>query len=283
MQKKQKNLLTTLNDKHTCPLPVPWASNGISDEEWIRTIIKPLLAEQAGVRAVFDEPTAWQIKAMGEQNRYQYIGLIRLDSHPVRSHRIEASFAGSSQPDPAFGIPLFRVVTPDPARFAVATGTRPAEASRYTRLINEVSKPASDLSDLRYFENVAGIAGLLADLVALLNDQLLSIQKKARVRTLQVSAIRAQVQQIANIERFAFSIKTSARLIIILVRLESSKQIKISVPFTEFENALPELRDTILKLRWLSQRGISFRTEQQPYRRSEITWIEPEPMDSPEN
>jgi len=278
----QKNLLTQLCAKHTLALPVPWPLDGMSSPEWINTVIKPLLADQAGVRAVFNEPTTWQLKELREQSRYHYIGTIRLDSHTVTAHGLDPFLHRSIASDPALGIPLFWVGTADPGRFAVASGTL-LEGTWRTNYGNGVKKPASDLSDLRYFANVAAIAGLLADLVGVLSEKLLQIQKKTRVRTLQVSAIKAQVQQIANVERFAFSIRTSARLIIILVRLEGSKQIRISVPFTEFENALPELRDTILKLRWLSQRGISFRTEQQPYRRSEITWTEPEPLDSQEH
>ena len=82
------------------------------------------------------------------------------------------------------------------------------------------------------------------------------------------------MRQIANEERFAFRIATTARLIKIEVRLDENNQLTLSVPFTEFENALPQLREMIVNLRALHQRRVRFKTHQCGYRSG--SWIEPD-------
>jgi hypothetical protein len=91
---------------------------------------------------------------------------------------------------------------------------------------------------------------------------------------LQLQAITARLKQIANEEGFEFYVESTKLLIRIGIRLEGNTEILLSVPFSEFENALPELRGMVVNLRALSQRRIRFKTQQQSRHTS---WITPDP------
>lgn len=132
------------------------------------------------------------------------------------------------------------------------------------------------LSDLRYLAGPEALRALLEALLEQLRQQAFKEQKANKVRNLQTQAVQAQLRQIANEERFAFNITTTARLIRIGVRLDGNHQLTISAPFSEFEKVLPQLRDTVINLRALHQRRIHFRTHQCLYRSG--PWIEPDPL-----
>lgn len=245
-----------------------WVVPDSAPKEWIERVIKPLLAEVTTPPPRF-EPHYEQRhqvlpSAASKDRRVRLIGWIHLavaanpDAYSARSYpRAQRSLMA----------PLYWVSAP-------GVGQQVAIAPQLIGAYSYYYDHAS-LEDLRYLAGPEALRALLEALLEQLRQQAFNDKKVNKVRNLQTQAVQAQLRQIANEERFAFHVTTTARLIRIAVRLDGNNQLTISVPFSEFENALPQLRETVIHLRALYQRRIHFRTHQCPYGSS--PWIEPDP------
>jgi hypothetical protein len=165
-------------------------------------------------------------------------------------------------------VPLYWIDASDGSHQVATAPQRIDEHSYYYAL--------PEPGELRYLASPEALRALLEALLEPLWQQAFKEQKVTKVRNLQTQAVQAQIRQLANEEQFAFNVTTTARLIQIAVRLDSNNQLTISVPFSEFENVLPQLRETVIHLRALHQRRIRFKTHQCPYGGGR--WIEPEPV-----
>ncbi|MGI9212179.1 MAG: hypothetical protein ACR2HF_06870 [Methylococcaceae bacterium] len=269
----QKSTLIKLYKAHTQTKPVAWPLEGISPSEWVERIVQPSLSNLTGLNVTFDKPFKYGLRPETKKDeRYQFLGVLRIYAKFVNTHwdkgyrnHVDDSVEGE--------VSLFWVVMPLTNEWGVAS--IPNNPCSYPSSYRNDIKPAEDLSDLRYFRSIEDMAALLGSINTALNDDVLKLQKNGKVRALKINAVKAQIQQIANAERFSFYIETTARCITILIKLEGRNQLRISVPFTEFEQVLPELRDVVLRLRSLNQRHIHCKTEQQTHS-PRTAWIDPE-------
>ncbi|WPL16912.1 hypothetical protein Thiowin_01892 [Thiorhodovibrio winogradskyi] len=136
--------------------------------------------------------------------------------------------------------------------------------------------PYDRLSDCRYFAEPGALVALVHELHQFIEEQKFNAHKREKVRNLQRQAIIGQLRELANQEQFAFFVENTARLIKISIRLSDHLQVTISVPFSEFENTLPQIREMVLNLRALHERKIRVKTAQARY---SAPWILPESPD----
>ncbi len=137
--------------------------------------------------------------------------------------------------------------------------------------------PYVQLNDYQYLAGPDALVALVRDLHQFIEEQKFNAHKREKVRNLQRQAIIGQLRELANQEQFAFFVENTARLMKISIRLGAHLQVTISVPFSEFENTLPQVREMVLNLRALHERKIRVRTGQARY---SAKWILPEPPDT---
>ncbi len=82
--------------------------------------------------------------------------------------------------------------------------------------------------------------------------------KRDKVRDLKTQAIIAQVKQLAKAEQFDFMTRTDSQKLKLFVKLSDRDAIEIHIPFTQFQQILPQLRATIASLRELHNSGLRF-------------------------
>ncbi len=82
--------------------------------------------------------------------------------------------------------------------------------------------------------------------------------KREKVRDLKAQAIIAQVRQLAKAEQFDFVTQTDTQKLKLFVKLSDREAIEIHIPFTQFQQILPQLRTTIASLRELHTSGLRF-------------------------
>lgn len=137
--------------------------------------------------------------------------------------------------------------------------------------------PDERLRDCRYLPGPDALVALVRDLHQVIEEQKFNAHKREKVRNLQRQAIIGQLRELANQEQFAFFVENTARLMKISIRLGKHLQVTISVPFSEFENTLPQVREMVLNLRALHERKIRVKTSQAQY---SAPWILPEAPDT---
>ncbi|MCB1764807.1 MAG: hypothetical protein KDJ22_01915 [Candidatus Competibacteraceae bacterium] len=247
-----------------------WVVRDIAPSEWAEQAIQPLLVDLTTPPPRFEpyqersSPT-WIIPDdCSAKIPARLIGCIHLsiESEPHNNYGRSYYYDWGR----SVVVPLYWVDASDGSHQVAIAPERVGEHGYYYPLLK--------MDELRYLASPEALRALLKVFLDGLRQRAFKQRKASKVRNLQTQAIQAQVRQIANEERFAFRIATSARLIRIEVRLDENNQLTLSVPFTEFENALPQLREMIVNLRALHQRRIRFKTHQCGYRSG--SWIEPD-------
>lgn len=128
-------------------------------------------------------------------------------------------------------------------------------AIRSKRKINY--QPSDNDSDqFRYFKNEENFHTLIIAVRNIMQKKIFNIQKTLKVKELQFQAINAQLEQIAKKENFSYDIEIGTHIIVIYISLSKKSYMRISIPFSNFDNILPDLCDTVRKLCKLSQKGI---------------------------
>lgn len=248
-----------------------WVVPDDAPNEWIEQVIKPLLASVTPpprFEPHYEQQRPQSVQsARSADQRVRLIGWINLT---VAAKLHDYSLRSYARAPHSLMTPLYWVRAP-------GVGQQVAIAPQLIGAYSYYYAP-SDANELRYLASPEALRALLEALLEQLRQQAFNDQKVNKVRNLQTQAVQAQLRQIASEERFAFYVTTTARLIRIAVRLDGNNQLTISVPFSEFENVLPQLRETVIHLRALHQRRIHFRTHQCPYGSS--PWIEPDPAPS---
>jgi hypothetical protein len=260
--------------RHSQSDPGDWTAPDVTPAVWIAEVAQPRLADlltppsklsPLETRLDTRQPTSVRAdnpnQAFGGQPVW-LVGVIHLE--PARSdhgrYEQRRSYYADSRDWISFG--LYWVG--NERRIAIAPSRMHEYSYQYIY----------GLSDLAYLPGPEALRALVTDLLEQLRQKLFNQQKREKVRGLQLQAIKAQLKQIANEEQFEFYVQSTKLLIRIGIRLEGNTEILLSVPFTEFENALPELRGMVVNLRALSQRRIRFKTQQQSRHTS---WITPDP------
>lgn len=260
--------------QHSQPEPGDWTASNVTPAVWIAEIAQPLLADlltppsklaPLDTRLDMRQPTGLRSdtpnQAFGGQPAW-LVGVIHLEPAKSDHSRYEQHYAYYGDRPDRLSFGLYWVGTE--RRIAIAPSRMHEYSYHYIY----------GLSDFAYLPGPEALRTLITDLLEQLRRKLFNKQKREKVRGLQLQAITARLKQIANEEGFEFYVESTKLLIRIGIRLEGNTEILLSVPFTEFENALPELRGMVVNLRALSQRRIRFKTQQQSRHTS---WITPDP------
>lgn len=103
------------------------------------------------------------------------------------------------------------------------------------------------------------IAAFVRACQAALQRQRAHQAKREKLRNLKAKAILAQVRQLARDEGFDFATETDSVKLKLYVRLADPDCARIDIPFSKFQEILPNLREGIRALRELQAAGIRFR------------------------
>ncbi|HAS50858.1 MAG TPA: hypothetical protein DCS21_03625 [Gammaproteobacteria bacterium] len=264
----QRNTSRKIAKQHSQPQP-GWVVSDGTASDWVEQVLKPLLADWITPPPQFEMPHE-QRSGPTRANTVdptQLIGSIHL-SVKSETHRHER-YDVYPYYDSSIIVPLYWVNPGDGShQIAISPGCIAANGHYYGF--------SSKTSEMRYLAGPEALRALLDALLEQLRQDIFRVQKTRKVRNIQAQAVEAQIRQLANEQQFAFMVSTSPRLIRIEVRLDNSNQLTITVPFSEFERVLPQLRETVIHLRALHEQRIHFRTHQCSYGGG--TWIEPEPQ-----
>jgi hypothetical protein len=107
--------------------------------------------------------------------------------------------------------------------------------------------------------------------------------QQQKVRDLKTKAILAQVKKLAREERFAFYAEPQTRKLDLHIKLAGKKYLTLTIPFAQFQEVVPLIRNAITTLRELSEHQIRFVvSEGAPFYRSRDRWTTPESLDEEE-
>lgn len=99
-------------------------------------------------------------------------------------------------------------------------------------------------------------------------------KKRKKIREFKAQAIIAQVRNLAKEEKFDFCTDTDTVKLKLYVKVSEKECIELHIPFSKFQEILPELRAAILSIKELYGKGIKFkirRTNSYRYK-----WITPD-------
>lgn len=253
MTRYRNRTTAKLAEQHTLPTPA-WSAPDIPPNDWIKQTIEPLLTgipvrveprrEFPHTRRTQEPPPEKAFKAIGDIMVFDGTG------HAYDHDRI--SFL-------LYWVGEMRHVAVSPYQLG--------RGNFY----------AYELSDLRYLADAEDLRQFVVVLCDKARQLAFQKQKREKIKTLKRQAIVAQLRQIAQEERFAFYVETTALLIRVGVRLDDNNQLVIAIPFGEFESILPRVREAVTSLRALHQHKIRFKTTLIGYRKE---WIMPDPAPS---
>ncbi|MGE0084225.1 MAG: hypothetical protein AB7S75_07355 [Desulfococcaceae bacterium] len=83
--------------------------------------------------------------------------------------------------------------------------------------------------------------------------------KRKKVRDFKSQAIVSQVRRLAKQEKFDFCTATDNVKLKLFVKLSETECIELQIPFSKFQEILPNLRSAVLALREMTSTGIKFR------------------------
>lgn len=115
---------------------------------------------------------------------------------------------------------------------------------------------------------------ILSDISAYTKKLNFEQSKVNKIRSIKQNAIIAQIAKIAKEEGFCYFISSTKLLIKIDILFGRNKYLELSFPYGEFENILPQLRESIIRLRSIHENKIGFKIMQTSSR--PIPWIKPD-------
>ncbi|OQY60535.1 MAG: hypothetical protein B6245_00860 [Desulfobacteraceae bacterium 4572_88] len=83
--------------------------------------------------------------------------------------------------------------------------------------------------------------------------------KRKKLRDFKSQAIIAQVRKIAKEDKFDFYTETDTVKLKLYIRLFENECVEIHIPFSKFQEIIPDLRSTISSLRELYGKGLKFK------------------------
>ncbi|CAK0774393.1 conserved hypothetical protein [Gammaproteobacteria bacterium] len=229
-----------------------WSAPDITPQEWTEQTIKPLLSGIPVTIEVVRETGSHPGKSAPQEKMVRMVCDIRI---PNRSHHYY------------YGHDSCALYWAGDARHVALSPTQVGGGYFHHQS-----------GELRYLADAEALVRLIRALNEESQQALFREQKRDKIKAIKRQAIVAQLRQIAAEERFAFYVETSALRILIGVRMDDNNQLEITIPFSEFENILPQVREAVIKLRALHQYKIRFKTIQINHHRD---WITPDPIPSP--
>lgn len=98
--------------------------------------------------------------------------------------------------------------------------------------------------------------------------------QRQKVRDLKTKAILAQVKKLAREERFSFYAVPQTRKLDLHIKLAGKKYLTLTIPFAQFQEVVPLIRNAITTLRELSAQQIRFYvSEGSPFGSHHRRWI----------
>ncbi len=98
--------------------------------------------------------------------------------------------------------------------------------------------------------------------------------RRKKVREFKAQAIIARVKQMAKEEKFDFYTETDTVKLKLYVRLSDKDCIELHIPFSKFQEVLPNVRETVSLIRKLHGKGIHFKFRAvHPYHIGKGNWI----------
>ncbi|MEZ4728531.1 MAG: hypothetical protein R3E79_15465 [Caldilineaceae bacterium] len=106
--------------------------------------------------------------------------------------------------------------------------------------------------------------------------------QRQKVRDLKTKAILAQVKKLAKEERFSYYAEPQTRKLDLHIKLAGKKYLTLTIPFAQFQEVVPLIRNAITTLRELSEHQIRFVvSEGSPfYNAYRGVWTTPESLDA---
>lgn len=106
--------------------------------------------------------------------------------------------------------------------------------------------------------------------------------QQQKVRDLKTKAILSQVKKLAREERFSFYAEPQTRKLDLHIKLAGKKYLTLTIPFAQFQEVVPLIRNAITTLRELSEHQIRFVvSEGSPFYNSyRGAWTTPESLDA---
>jgi len=119
--------------------------------------------------------------------------------------------------------------------------------------------------------------GELVNFIVVCNERLdrraAQNNKRKKVRGLKSQAMLAQIKKIAREEQFNFATRTDTVKMKLFIQLYDDDCIELHIPFTEFQEVLPKLRDIFQSARALYEHGIKLKMRKKSNYGRQGTWI----------
>jgi len=116
-----------------------------------------------------------------------------------------------------------------------------------------------DYSEKALVSDLEEIVSFIAACKKRLERQKVLRSKRKKVRDFKAQAIVAQVRRLAKQEKFDFCTDTDNVKLKLFIKLSDTECIELQVPFSKFQEILPNLRAAVLSLREMTSTGIKFR------------------------
>ncbi len=256
--------------KHTQTKP-SWAIDAADKESWFKKKIMPGVLEKSS-HDVIIKAECYPLKKEIIENQKNFNRLFKIGDIYWKGILTNYNSASASsyhrygvyQSDFHMEMPVFIVYSEDGRHFYLAV--KEMNTTPYYFSIKS-------LDELHYFKDFEALDALVTDAQEMMRKYLLNAQKKYKIKELKLQAVKAQIDQIAREDGFAYHVETSTRLIVIYVLLDNGNQLRISVPFSNFEAVITELRTTVRSLRALHKKGINFKVQLTNH--AKFSWVSP--------
>ena len=130
----------------------------------------------------------------------------------------------------------------------------------------------SDYYSKTYVSDIEEIVSFIAACQKRFERQNLQKNKRRKVRDFKIQAILAQIKKLAKEEKFDFYTSNDTIKLILFVRFTEKECFELHIPFSKFQEILPNLRSSIISLKELRKMGIKFKIKQIPSYDRDI-WI----------
>ncbi len=116
------------------------------------------------------------------------------------------------------------------------------------------------------YSTEVGIDGSMEKLAAfydkleLERDKLLfEINKKEKVKNIKANAIESAIIELAKEDKFEYYIETNSIRLNLYIKITSTSELLILIPFSKFQDAIKNVRETVQTIRQLTEQGLQFK------------------------
>lgn len=150
------------------------------------------------------------------------------------------------------------------------------ETDQEARLLINASDYPVDQQLVSPVANIDEIETFVRGVLARYASRNAKAEKREKIRQFKTKAILAQVKLLAKEEGFQYATMHDTQKLKLFIHLSGNHLIEFSIPFSKFQQTLPQLRDHLQTMRALYHDGLRFRvgtTKLLPHR---CEWTNPE-------